>query len=49
MTLAFAALYDALIFGVHPDRVSWIGAGLVLTAAAILIWREARPRMHQIP
>ncbi|MGX9353272.1 DMT family transporter [Shimia sp. W99] len=49
MTLAFAALYDALIFNVHPDRVSWIGAGLVLTAAAILIWREARPRMHQIP
>ncbi|CUH54184.1 DMT family transporter [Shimia marina] len=40
--LAFAALYDAIIFGVIPDRVSWIGTALILCAAAILVWREAR-------
>ncbi|MBO9478456.1 DMT family transporter [Shimia sp. R11_0] len=40
--LAFAALYDAIIFGVIPDHVSWIGTALILCAAAILVWREAR-------
>ncbi|MGR3712723.1 MAG: DMT family transporter [Shimia sp.] len=48
-TLAFAALYDALVFTVLPDTISWIGAGMILTAAAVLVWREARPRMRQIP
>lgn len=42
--LAFAALYDAVIFGVLPDAVSWGGAALVLTSAAILAWRETRNR-----
>ncbi|WP_127114964.1 DMT family transporter [Shimia sediminis] len=42
--LAFAALYDALIFGVHPDAISWAGAALVLASAAILAWRETRLR-----
>lgn len=41
-TLAFAAVYDALVFSVLPDVVSWIGAGVILTAAAILVWREGR-------
>lgn len=41
-TLAFAALYDALVFSVLPDVVSWVGAGVILTAAAILVWREGR-------
>ncbi|KPA21532.1 Riboflavin transporter [Shimia sp. SK013] len=48
-TLAFAALYDALVFTVLPDTISWIGAAMILTAAGILVWREARPRMRQIP
>ncbi len=48
-TLAFAALYDALVFAVLPDVVSWIGAGLILTAAAILVWREAGPRRRRTP
>ncbi|MCV6584580.1 MAG: DMT family transporter [Marinibacterium sp.] len=43
-TLVFAALYDALIFGVRPDAVSLIGAGVILTGAAILAWRERRHR-----
>ncbi len=38
--LAFATLYDALIFSVIPDHISIIGAVIILTAAAILIWRE---------
>ena len=42
--LAFAALYDAVIFGVRPDAISWAGAALVLTSAAILAWRETRLR-----
>lgn len=45
-TLAFAAFYDALVFAVLPDLVSWIGATIILTAAAILVWREARPQKH---
>lgn len=43
-SLAFAALYDALVFSVVPDAVSYVGAAMILTAAAILVWREARPR-----
>lgn len=42
LTLAFAALYDALFFGVRPDAVSWTGAALILIGAAILAWRETR-------
>ncbi len=44
LTLAFAALYDAVIFGVRPDSVSWTGAALILVGAAILAWRETRKR-----
>ncbi len=47
--LAFATLYDAVIFSVIPDAISWLGAGLIITAALVLVWREARPRMRQIP
>ncbi|MCW9044102.1 MAG: DMT family transporter [Pseudopelagicola sp.] len=42
LSLAFAALYDAVIFGVRPDVISWIGAALILIGAAILAWRETR-------
>ncbi|MFY0618339.1 DMT family transporter [Shimia sp.] len=41
-TLAFAALYDAVVFSVLPDAISWVGAAIIMTAAAILVWREAR-------
>ncbi|WP_243612517.1 DMT family transporter [Shimia aestuarii] len=42
LALAFATLYDALVFGVRPDVVSWIGAALILIGAAVLAWRETR-------
>ncbi|MDA5558209.1 DMT family transporter [Shimia sp. MMG029] len=42
--LAFAALYDALVFSVLPDAISWLGAGVILTAAGILVWREGRSK-----
>jgi len=43
-TLVFAALYDAWIFGVIPDRVSVLGASVILAGAGLLAWREARRR-----
>ena len=44
VTLIFAAIYDLLIFDVWPDAISWIGAAVILTGAAILAWREGRIR-----
>jgi drug/metabolite transporter (DMT)-like permease len=44
ITLLFATLYDALIFDVIPDAVSWIGAGIIITGAALLAWREGVAR-----
>lgn len=41
-TLVFAALYDAAVFGVIPDQVSVLGAAVILTGAALLVWRESR-------
>ena len=41
-SLAFAALYDAAVFGVIPDAVSWLGAGTILGGAVLLAWRESR-------
>lgn len=41
-TLIFAALYDAAWFGTIPGALSLIGAGLILTGAMVLAWREAR-------
>lgn len=46
-TLAFATAYDALVFTVLPDAISWIGAAIILTAAAVLVWRETRPQKLQ--
>ena len=40
--LAFAALYDWVVFGVVPDRVSIIGAVIILAGAGLLAWREGR-------
>ncbi|MBM7066479.1 DMT family transporter [Actibacterium sp. 188UL27-1] len=39
--LIFAGLYDAALFGVIPDWVSLSGAGIILSGAALLAWREA--------
>lgn len=41
-TLVFAALYDALVFGVLPDAVSVLGMVFIVTGAGLLAWREAR-------
>ena len=41
-TLIFAALYDAIWFGVIPGSVSITGAALILCGAMVLAWREAR-------
>ncbi|TKZ21919.1 DMT family transporter [Shimia litoralis] len=41
-TLAFATLYDVILFNVIPDAISWAGAALILISAAILAWRETR-------
>ncbi len=43
--LVFAALYDAVIFKVIPDFISFLGAGITLTGAGLLAWREGRLRM----
>ena len=41
-TLIFAALYDAVWFGVIPGAVSVAGAAMILGGAMVLAWREAR-------
>ncbi|OIQ25823.1 MAG: hypothetical protein BM562_16925 [Alphaproteobacteria bacterium MedPE-SWcel] len=40
-TLVFAALYDAAIFAVIPDAISLLGAGIILSGAGLLAWRES--------
>ncbi len=42
LTLIFAALYDRLFFGVVPDSVTWIGAGIIVAGAVLLALRETR-------
>ena len=42
--LVFAALYDGVVFGVIPDAVSILGAGIILMGAGLLAWREGRLR-----
>lgn len=44
LTLVFAAIYDAALFGVLPDATSLLGAGIIISGAALLAWREARLR-----
>lgn len=43
-TLVFAALYDFAIFGEVPPSTSFAGAGLILSGALLLTWRESRKR-----
>ncbi|KJZ22977.1 DMT family transporter [Tritonibacter mobilis] len=40
-TLVFAAIYDAVIFGVVPDWITILGAGIILSGAGLLAWRES--------
>jgi drug/metabolite transporter (DMT)-like permease len=44
LTLIFAALYDSMFFGQTPDKISWIGATIIISGAVILAWREARAK-----
>ncbi|MCB1338737.1 MAG: DMT family transporter [Maritimibacter sp.] len=41
-TLVFATLYDLAAFGVVPDGLSLIGAGVILAGGLLLAWREGR-------
>ncbi|MCU4655110.1 DMT family transporter [Roseibacterium sp. SDUM158016] len=41
LTLVFAALYDAVLFGVSPSMLSVLGALVIIAGAALLAWREA--------
>ncbi|MCX7567173.1 DMT family transporter [Sulfitobacter sp. F26169L] len=41
-TLIFAALYDAVFYGVRPDGITYLGAAIILTGALWLALREAR-------
>lgn len=42
ITLIFASLYDLVLFNIWPDVISWTGAGVILTGALLLAWREGR-------
>lgn len=41
-TLIFAAVFDAMFYGVVPDVVTLLGAGIIIAGAAMLALREAR-------
>lgn len=41
LTLVFAALFDAAIFGTLPDLVSVTGSAIIISGAGLLAWREA--------
>lgn len=41
-TLVFAALYDAAIFRDWPDALGFLGAGIIVVGALLLVWRESR-------
>lgn len=47
LTLIFAGIYDAAIFGVLPDAIGWTGAALIILGAALLAWREGRLRAQR--
>ncbi|MEQ8318960.1 MAG: DMT family transporter [Rhodospirillales bacterium] len=40
MTLVFAAIYDFGLFGVIPEILSWLGAGIIIAGALFLAYRE---------
>lgn len=39
--LAFAALYDFIVFNAVPDWITWLGAAIILSGALMLVLREA--------
>ncbi|MFN3955045.1 MAG: DMT family transporter [Pararhodobacter sp.] len=41
MTLVWAALFDAAVFGTLPDAFSLAGAGIVVSGGLLMAWREA--------
>ncbi len=41
LTLIFAACYDWAIFSSVPDWITVLGAGIIVSGAALLAWREA--------
>ncbi|TNF17697.1 MAG: EamA family transporter [Rhodobacteraceae bacterium] len=43
-TLLFAALIDALVFGVLPLPASILGAAIIIAGGGLLAWREGRAR-----
>ncbi len=49
LTLVFAALYDALLFGVVPTAPSVAGAAVIVAGGALLAWREAVNRRPARP
>ncbi|MEM6390607.1 MAG: DMT family transporter [Pseudomonadota bacterium] len=49
LTLVFAALYDALLFGVIPGGLSVLGAATIVAGAALLAWREGLARRAAAP
>ena len=46
-TLVFATLYDWVVFAQLPDLISYLGAGIIVSGAALLAWREARLATRQ--
>ncbi|WP_299296261.1 EamA family transporter, partial [uncultured Tateyamaria sp.] len=46
-TLIFAALYDTIFYGVIPDGITLLGAGIIITGALLLAWREGRNARRQ--
>lgn len=47
-TLIFAALFDAVFFGVLPTAVSLAGAGIIVAGAVLLALREARVKTSAV-
>lgn len=45
LTLVFAALYDGVAFGVVPDRISVLGAVIILSGATLLALRERKRKI----
>ena len=40
--LIFAGLWDAIVFGILPDALSFAGAATIIAGGALLAWREGK-------
>jgi S-adenosylmethionine uptake transporter len=40
--MIWATLYGYFIFGHLPDRVSFVGMGIILASGLALVWHERR-------